>query len=133
MRLQLRVAPRHGDDRPGIAAMEPADQIAAFLVGMLGHRAAVYHADVRLGIGRDPHETAAFEPAGEGGTLRKIELAAQRMKTDSARRHGIRSVKAMQYYKKIRATAKHPLHSTHAFARTSGAGASKKTHLLLVN
>ena len=67
--------------------MELADQVAAFLVGVLGHRAAVDDADVRFGRRGHADEAAALELTGEGGGLRKIELAAQSMKIDSARLH----------------------------------------------
>ena len=88
LRLELRVASRHGDDRRRVAAVEFADQVAAFLVGVLRDGTAVDDANIGFGRGRDAHETAALELAGEGRGLRKIELAAQGMKIDSARLHG---------------------------------------------
>ena len=68
--------------------MEFAVQVAAFLVGVLRDGTAVDDANIGFGRGRDAHETAALELAGEGRGLRKIELAAQGMKIDSARLHG---------------------------------------------
>ncbi len=87
LRLELSVASRHGDDRLRIAAVELADQVAALLVGMLGHRTAVDDANVGFGIGRHAFETAALELPGQCRRLREVEFAAEGMKIDSARLH----------------------------------------------
>jgi hypothetical protein len=76
LRLELRVAPRHGNDGLRVAAVELANQVAAFLVGVLGHRTAVYHADVGRSVRRHALETAARELAGQRRGLRKVEFAA---------------------------------------------------------
>ena len=67
--------------------MQPADQVAAFLVGVFGHRTAVDYADI--GFGRRGHalEAPFGKLPGERGTLREVELAAQRMKTDASSQH----------------------------------------------
>ena len=67
--------------------MEAADQVAALLVGMFGNRAAVDDTNVRLGRGGHAHEAAALELPGQRRALRKVELAAEGMETDSARLH----------------------------------------------
>ena len=71
--------------------MQPADQVAAFLVGVFGHRTAVDYADI--GFGRRGHalEAPFGKLPGERGTLRGVELAAQRMKT--ARRLSIFTIR----------------------------------------
>ena len=46
LRFQLGVAARDGDERLRVAAMDPPDQVAAFLVGVFGDRTAVDDADV---------------------------------------------------------------------------------------
>ena len=76
LRFELRVTARHGDDGTGIAAVEFADQVAAFLVGVFGHRTAVDYADI--GFGRRGHtlEAPFGKLPGERGTLREVELAA---------------------------------------------------------
>ncbi len=85
--LELRVAPRHGDDGPGIAAVEFADEVAALLVGVFGDRAAVDHADVGLGVGCHADEASLLELAGEGGALGEVEFAAQSMEIYAALLH----------------------------------------------
>lgn len=89
LRSELRVAARHGNDRLRVAAVEPADQIAAFLVGVLRHGAAVDDAYVGLGRRGHTHEAAALELPGQSGGLREVELAAERMETDSSGLHTI--------------------------------------------
>ncbi len=60
-----------------VAAVEFADQVAAFLVGVLRDGTAVDDAYIGFGVGRDAHETAALELAREGRDFRKIEFAAE--------------------------------------------------------
>jgi hypothetical protein len=62
--------------------MEPPDEVAALLVGMLGDRTTVHHAYIGIPARRGARETAILELPGDGGTLREIELAAQGMETD---------------------------------------------------
>ena len=72
--FELRVASRHGDDRLRVAAVEFADQVAAFLVGVLRDGTAVDDANIGFGRGRDAHETAALELAGEVEDSEKLSL-----------------------------------------------------------
>ena len=67
--------------------MKFADEVAAFLVGVLRDGAAVDDANIGFVVGSHAHETALLERTGDGGTLRKVELAAQRMKTYSTFLH----------------------------------------------
>jgi hypothetical protein len=47
-RLQLGVATGHDDERPRVLFADPADCLAAFLVGKLCHRASVDDANISL-------------------------------------------------------------------------------------
>ena len=64
--------------------MEPADQVAALLVGMFGYRAGVHHADIGLLLRPDPHIAPFGEFACEGRGFGKVELAPEGVKTDAA-------------------------------------------------
>ncbi len=67
--------------------MEFADQVAAFLVGVLRDGTAVDDAYIGFGRGRDAHETAALELAGEGRDSEKLSLQPKVWKIDSAMLH----------------------------------------------
>ena len=47
-RFQLGVAAGHDDERPRMLFADPADRLAAFLVGKLCHRAGVDNANISL-------------------------------------------------------------------------------------
>ena len=77
LRLQLRVAARDGDFGAGRGLVELPDEVAALLVGVLGHRAGVDHEDVRVRTGRSLLVARRGELPREGGALREVELAAE--------------------------------------------------------
>jgi hypothetical protein len=63
--------------------MQLAYYVTAFLVGMLRYRAAVDDTYIGLVVYSHALESALLELAGDGGTLREIELTTQCMKTNS--------------------------------------------------
>ena len=78
LRFELRVAA--GDGNPGFRRdlVQPADEVAAFLVGVFRHRTGVDHDDIHAGPRLDLVPSFCGELPREGGGLREIELAAQR-------------------------------------------------------
>lgn len=97
--------------------MQPADQVVAFLVGVFGHRTAVDYADI--GFGRRGHalEAPFGKLPGERGTLREVELAAQRMKTDASSQHLYNSFFLPAKLRNFAQTRKSPNYQTKIFGR----------------
>lgn len=87
LRFELGIATGDDNNRRRVAPMDFTDQVTAFLVGMFGHRTTVDDRNIRRFRNPDPDEAARFEFTGEGRALRKVELAAQGVKIDSASLH----------------------------------------------
>ena len=69
--------------------MQFANNITTFLVGVLGHRTTVYHANIGRIIHSDALKTALLKEASKGLALRKIELTAQCMETYTTFHSGV--------------------------------------------
>ena len=85
--FKLGITPRYGDYGIGVATMYFAYYVAAFLVGMLGYRAAVYHRYVGSLRWLYTAVATSLKFTRQCRRLRKVELAAQRMKTNSLLGH----------------------------------------------
>ena len=79
LRLQLCVAASHNYQRAGMVARHAVDYLSALVVGHFRHRAGVYQADVGLLAGSRLAHSHLLEEFAEGGGLREIELASQRV------------------------------------------------------
>ena len=92
--------------------MQPADQVAAFLVGVFRNRTAVDDAYVGHAL-----EAPFGKLPGERGTLREVELAAQRMKTDASSQHLYNSFFLPAKLRNFAQTRKSPNYQTKIFGR----------------
>ena len=79
---QLGIAARYGDDGLRILADQSADDVAALLFRVFGHRTAVDYIDVGRFVRSDTGEASGFELPSDGRGLGEVELAAQRVESD---------------------------------------------------
>lgn len=82
IRLELGVAAGDGDDSIGVDALEAADDIPAFLVGVLGHRTGVDDVDVGTFGGWDYGVSTGYEFSFQRRSFGVVELAAQSVESD---------------------------------------------------